>query len=682
MFLLYSCNEMEEKFNIEKELKKLPQKPGVYIMHDKDDKIIYVGKAISLKRRVTSYFRKTKKTQRILNMVALIDHFEYIVCDNEAEALVLECNLIKKNMPKFNVLLKDDKTYPYIKINVKAKFPDVYITRRVLNDGARYFGPYPNSGAAKEMVEFIKTRFKIRQCKSFKYKDRACLNYYIKKCSGPCMGYISEADYRKRINQIISILDGNVKDVEKELKNEMELASQKMEYEKAALLRDELYAVQAISQRQKVANISDNDIDVIGFAKNNEKICVEVFYIRNSKMIGRDNFFLNGLNDEADSELTEEFIERFYSDKDILPNKIMCRNDFEDREIFEQYLTKKAGRNVEIKVPKIGEKVRLVEMAENNAKITLENKEKSHKNVIVELKDTLGLSRLPRKIESFDISNISGTYMVAGMCVMIDGQIRKNLSRRFKIKTVIGQDDPKSMEEVVTRRLRHSINLMGELEQRDDIESKYNQNANSSVINENSYNLSEDNSVDDEGIKDNLLNRIDWDRVKKLPKEILQKYDSSKGFGRLPDLILADGGITQIRATKAAIRNIENEIGTTLNIAVYGMVKNDKHQTRALMDENRNEMEISEDLFNLITNFQNEVHNTAIGYHKMLRDKSMVKSELDNISGIGNVKKIELLKKFGSVENIAKASVDEIASVKGINKELAEKISKELTKKF
>jgi len=673
---------MEEKFNIEKELKKLPQKPGVYIMHDKDDKIIYVGKAISLKRRVTSYFRKTKKTQRILNMVALIDHFEYIVCDNEAEALVLECNLIKKNMPKFNVLLKDDKTYPYIKINVKAKFPDVYITRRVLNDGARYFGPYPNSGAAKEMVEFIKTRFKIRQCKSFKYKDRACLNYYIKKCSGPCMGYISEADYRKRINQIISILDGNVKDVEKELKNEMELASQKMEYEKAALLRDELYAVQAISQRQKVANISDNDIDVIGFAKNNEKICVEVFYIRNSKMIGRDNFFLNGLNDEADSELTEEFIERFYSDKDILPNKIMCRNDFEDREIFEQYLTKKAGRNVEIKVPKIGEKVRLVEMAENNAKITLENKEKSHKNVIVELKDTLGLSRLPRKIESFDISNISGTYMVAGMCVMIDGQIRKNLSRRFKIKTVIGQDDPKSMEEVVTRRLRHSINLMGELEQRNAIESRDNQNANSGVINENSYNLSEDNSVDDEGIKDNLLNRIDWDRVKKLPKEILEKYDGSKGFGRLPDLILADGGITQIRATKAAIRNIENEIGTTLNIAVYGMVKNDKHQTRALMDENRNEMEISEDLFNLITNFQNEVHNTAIGYHKMLRDKSMVKSELDNISGIGNVKKIELLKKFGSVENIAKASVDEIASVKGINKELAEKISKELTKKF
>ena len=723
---------MEEKFDIEKELKKLPQKPGVYIMHDKNNKIIYVGKAISLKRRVTSYFRKTKKTQRILNMVALIDHFEYIVCDNEAEALVLECNLIKKNMPKFNVLLKDDKTYPYIKINVKAKFPDVYITRRVLNDGARYFGPYPNSGAAKEMVEFIKTKFQIRQCKSFKYKDRACLNYYIKKCSGPCMGYISEGDYRKKINQIISILDGNVKDVEKELKAEMDKASANQEYEKATIYRDELYAVQAISQRQKVSNISDNDIDVIGFAKNNEKICVEVFYIRNSKMIGRDNFFLNGLNDEEDSEITEEFIERFYSDKEILPSKIMCRNDFADREIFEEYLTKKAGRNVEIKVPKIGEKVRLVEMAENNAKITLDNKEKAHKNVIVEMKDTLNLKKLPRKIESYDISNISGTYMVAAMCVMIDGQIKKNLSRRFKVKTVFGQDDPKSMEEVVTRRLRHSINLQKLLEEdsnseinkavttkidkkdeKEEIDKNKNINNNAendrkekfekacakNVEKENKLkisakNVDEENESDtseknvDEEIEeskfvdenDNLLNRIDIENVKKLPKEILEKYDGSKGFGKLPDLILADGGITQIRATKQAIRNIEKEIGTYLDIEVYGMVKNDKHQTRALMDENRNEMEISEDLFNLITNFQNEVHNTAIGYHKMLRDKSMTKSELDEISGIGNVKKIELLKKFGSVENIAKSNVQEISSVKGINEELAKKILEELNK--
>ncbi len=400
-------------FNIEEELKKLPQKPGVYIMHDKNDKIIYVGKAISLKRRVTSYFRKTNKTQRILNMVALIDHFEYIVCDNEAEALILECNLIKKNMPKFNVLLKDDKTYPYIKINVKADFPDVYMTRKRLNDGARYFGPYANAGSAKEMVEFIKTKFKIRQCKNFKYKDRACLNYHIKKCMAPCMGYISKEEYRKQINQIISILEGKTGEVQKELKAQMDEASKNFEFEKAARIRDELLAVERISQRQKVSNISDNDIDVIGIARNEQEICVEIFYIRNSKMIGRDHFFLKGLNDEQDSEIIEEFIKQYYTGRSFFPNKIMIRDDFEDRKLFEEWLTKESERKVEIKVPQKGEKVKLVEMAESNAKITLDNKEKAHKNVIVDMKDTLGLDRLPRKIESFDISNISGEYMVA-----------------------------------------------------------------------------------------------------------------------------------------------------------------------------------------------------------------------------------------------------------------------------
>lgn len=620
-------------FDIEKELKKLPQKPGVYIMHDKNDKIIYVGKAISLKKRVTSYFRKTNKTQRILNMVSLIDHFEYIVCDNEAEALILECNLIKKNMPKFNVLLKDDKTYPYIKINIKSDFPDVYITRRIMNDGAKYFGPYANAGAAKEMVEFIKSKFKIRQCRSFKYKDRACLNYHIKKCSGPCMGYISKEEYKKQINQIVSILEGNIKEVQKELKQQMNEAAEQKEFEKAATYRDQLYAVERISQKQKVSNISENDIDVIGIARSEQEICIEIFYIRNSKMIGRDNFFFKGLNDETDEELTSEFIERYYTGKSIIPNKIMCRTDFEDRDLVEQWLTGKANRKVEIKVPKIGEKIRLVEMAENNAKITLDNKEKANKNVIVDLKDRLGLEKLPRKIESFDISNISGEFMVAGMCVMIDGQIKKNLSRRFKIKTVFGQDDPRCMEEVITRRLRHSISIK-------EIENN--------------------------------------EQFKNLPKEIKERYDESKGFGKLPDLILADGGITQIKATKKAIKNVEKEIGKSLEIGVYGMVKNDKHQTRALMDENRNEIEISEDIFNLITNFQNEVHNTAIGYHKFLRDKSITKSKLDEIKGIGTVKKMELLRYFGSVEKIAEAEVEEIAKVKGINKELAEKIKKEI----
>ena len=599
-------------FNIEEELKKLPNKPGVYIMHDKNDKIIYVGKAINLKRRVTSYFRKTKKTQRILNMVALIDHFEYIVCDNEAEALVLECNLIKKNMPKFNVLLKDDKTYPYIKINVKADFPDVYMTRRVLNDGARYFGPYPNSGAAKEMCEFIKSKFKIRQCKSFKYKDRPCLNYHIKRCSAPCQGYISKEDYHKQINQIISILDGKTDGVRKELEQSMKEASLKMDYEKAAELRDQINAIDRISQRQKVSNISEHDIDVIGLYKDEYEICIEIFYIRNSKMVGRDNFFLKGLNDEDDKEIISDFIKQYYMGRSFFPNKIMIKEDIEDRELLEIWLTQMPERKVEIKVPQKGEKLRLVEMAENNAEITLKNKQKSNQHIIVEMKDALKLDKLPRKIECFDISNISGTYMVAGMCVMIDGIIKKNLSRRFKIKTVFEQDDPRCMQEVVERRLRHSI------DKEDD------------------------------------------------------------GFGKLPDLIFADGGITQIRAILTAIHNVEKESGKQLGIRVFGMVKNDKHRTRALIDENRNEIQVSDEIFNLITQFQDTVHDTAIGYHKFLRDKSMSKSALDDIKGVGTTKKALLLKKFGSVQKIKEATVEEISKVKGINDELAQKIKDEL----
>ena len=599
-------------FNIEEELKKLPNKPGVYIMHDKTDKIIYVGKAISLKRRVTQYFRKNKKTQRIQNMVALIDHFEYIVCDNEAEALVLECNLIKKNMPKFNVLLKDDKTYPYIKINVKADFPDVYITRKILNDGAKYFGPYPNSGAAKEMCEFIKSKFKIRQWKSFKYKDRACLNYHIKKCSAPCMGYISKEEYNKQISQIISILEGKTDSVKKELKEKMDEASKNMEYEKAAEYRDEINAVERISERQKVSNISENDIDVIGLYRDEYEICIEIFYIRNSKMIGRDNFFLKGLNDEDNKEIISDFIKQYYTGRSFFPNKIMIKEDIEERELLELWLTQLAERKVEIKVPQKGEKLKLVEMAENNAEVTLKNKKKSNQHIIVDIKEALNLEKLPRRIECFDISNISGTYMVAGMCVMIDGIIKKNLSRRFKIKTVYMQDDPKCMEEAVTRRLMHSAN--GE----------------------------------------------------------------SKGFGGLPDVIFADGGITQIRAILKAIKNVEKECNKPLNIRVFGMVKDNNHRTRALIDENRNEIEISEDIFNLITQFQDTVHNTAINYHKFLRDKSMSKSALDDIIGVGTTKKALLLKKFGSVEKIKEAKIDEIAEVKGVNRELAQKIKDEL----
>lgn len=575
-------------------------------MRDKDDNIIYVGKAVSLKRRVTSYFRKTNKTERIKKMVSLIDHFEYIVVDNEAEALILECNLIKKNRPKFNVLLKDDKTYPYIKIDIKSDYPNVLITRRIVNDGSKYFGPYANPGAAKEMVNFIKQKYKIRQCKNFKSTTRACLNYHIKRCLAPCIGLISKEEYKKQIDEIIDLLDGKIDKIIKDLNKQMEEASKNMEYEKAAQIRDRIQAIIRVSEKQKVSNISENDIDVIGIAKSDLEVCVEIFFVRGSKMVGREYYFYNNLDDMEDEEILSGFIKQYYLDNPNIPHKIMIREELEEKQAIEQYLSTKSGRKVELKSPKKGEKLRFVEMAENNAKVTLENKQKDKNEILMELKEVLKMDKLPRKIETYDISNLSGEFIVAGMCVMQDGVIKKNLSRRFKIKTVLGQDDPKCMEEVITRRLKHSIE------------------------------------------------------------------NPNGGFGKLPDAIFADGGITQIRATQNAIKKYN------LDIPVFGMVKNDKHQTRALMDENRNELKISQNIKNLITKFQDTVHDTAIQYHRKLRDKEITKSELDNINGIGNIKKQALLKKFGSVEKIKKANVQEIMEVDGINESLAKKILENL----
>ena len=594
-------------FNIEEELKKLPNKPGVYVMRDKNDTIIYVGKAISLKNRVRQYFRKNNKTARIEKMVSLIDHFEYIVVDNEAEALILECNLIKKNRPKFNVLLKDDKTYPYIKIDVKSDYPGVFITRRVINDGSKYFGPYANPGAAKEMIDFIKQKYKIRQCRTLKNRERPCLNYHINRCLAPCMGYVTPQEYKKQIDEIIDLLEGKTEKIIKELENQMQEASIKLEFEKAAELRDRIQSIERVSEKQKVSNISENNIDVIGIAKSDIQICIEIFFVRGSKMVGREHYFYTDLKDMENKEILSGFIKQYYIDSQNLPNKIMIREELEDQQAIEQWLSKEAGRKVEIKSPKKGEKLRFVEMADNNAKITLENKERDRSEILVELKEVLGLDKLPRKIETFDISNISGEYMVAGMCVMVDGTIKRNMSRRFKIKTVLTQDDPKCMQEVVTRRLKHSI----------------------------------DNS-------------------------------NSSGFGKLPDAIFADGGITQIRAIKQAVKSLE------LDIPVFGMVKNDKHQTRALINEQRQEFEISENLMNLITKFQDEVHDTAISYHRKLRDESITKSELDDIKGIGEAKKKALLKYFGSVEKIRNSSIEEIVKVNGINEELAKNILHQL----
>lgn len=594
-------------FDIEAEIKKLPDKPGVYLMKDKNDNIIYVGKAISLKNRVRQYFRKNNKTTRIEKMVSLIDHFEYIVVGSEDEALILECNLIKKNRPKFNVLLKDDKTYPYIRIDVKSKYPTVFMTRRILNDGAKYFGPYPSVGSAKEMISFIKEKFQIRQCKNFKYRDRACLNYHIKKCLAPCMEYVSSEEYKKQIEQIVMLLDGKIDKIKKDLLAEMNEASEKQEYEKAAAIRDRMIAIERVTEKQKVSNVSENNIDVIGLYKNDISVCIEIFFVRGSKMIGREHYFFDELKDMDEKDILSGFIKQYYYDNPNIPNKIMLREEIDDKLAVEKWLEEKAGKKVELKNPQKGEKLKFVEMAELNSKITLENRVKDKTEILTEFVDVLGLEKLPRKIESFDISNISGSFIVAGMCVAIDGKINRSKSRRFKIKNTIGQDDPKCMQEVVTRRLKHSL-----------IEP------------------------------------------------------SNTGFGTLPDLILADGGITQIRAIKNAV-NYYN-----LNIPVYGMVKDDNHRTRALIDEDRKEYEISEKLMNFITNFQDEVHKTAIEYHRKVRDKEITKSALDGINGIGTAKKNELLKKFGSVKKIKEATIEELTEVKGINEKLAREIKENL----
>ena len=589
-------------FNIEAEIKKLPSKPGVYIMHDKNDAIIYVGKAVSLKNRVSQYFRKTNKTVRIQRMVSLIDHFEYIVVDNEAEALILECNLIKKNMPKFNVLLKDDKAYPYIKIDVKSDYPNVFYTRSIKNDGAKYFGPYANPYAAKEMINFIKERFQIRQCKVFKSNKRACLNYHIKRCLAPCVNYVSKEEYRKQIDQIIMLLEGKTESIIKNLENEMKKAAEKQDYETAAKLRDRISAIEHFSQEQKVSNINEKSIDVIGVFKNEIYCVVEIFFVRNSKMIGREHYFLSNMADENISNILSDFVKQYYLQKEELPSKIMMQEDIEDKEIIERILTEKSGKKVEFKTPQKGEKLRFVEMAVNNAKITLENKTKEKHDLVLGLKQALNLEKLPRKIECFDISNLAGDYMVAGMCVAIDGLIKKNLSRRFKIKTVFTQDDPRCTEEVVTRRLKHSIE------------------------------------------------------------------NPKGGFGELPNVIFADGGITQIRAIKRAIAKYN------LQIPVFGMVKDDKHSTKNLIDEERHVITLTEEQMNFVTRMQDEVHNVAIEYNRKLREKEATKSELDNIPGIGEKKKQELLKAFGSIQGIKKASIEEITKIKGINADLARNI--------
>ena len=585
-------------FNIQEELKKLPDKPGVYIMRDIDNNIIYVGKAISLKNRVRQYFQKNNKTQRIERMVSLIDHFEYIVVDNEVEALVLECNLIKENRPKFNILLKDDKMYPFIKINLKEDFPSIIYTRKKINDGAKYFGPYTDASAVKDLLDFIKRNFKIKQCRKIKSNKRECLNFHINRCLAPCTGNVTKEEYKEIINQVVNLIEGKIAPIIKQIKEEIKIASNNMDYEKAAELRDKLLAIEGLSEKQKVSNIDENDIDVIGIAKNDIYVCLEIFFIRRSRMIGREHYFLKDLKDIEDKEIIANFIKQYYIDKINIPSKIMMKENPDDGETIEKWLTDKKQKKVEIKVPQKGEKLRLVEMAEKNAKITLENKDKEKISILEELKEALKLDAAPGKIECFDISNISGTNIVAGNIVAINGELKKALSKKYKIKESFNQDDPKCMEEVITRRLKHSV-------------------------------------------------------------------EGDKSFGELPDCIFVDGGKTQVNAALHALSKYN------LDIPIFGMVKNDKHRTEKLIDEDKNEIDISDSIKNFITMLQDEVHKVAIEYHKNLRDKGVKTSKLDEISGIGEEKRKLLLKHFKSVKKIKEASIEELCKIKGITEKLA-----------
>lgn len=598
-------------FNIQEELKKLPEKPGVYIMKDKEDNILYVGKAVILKNRVRQYFQKTNKSTRIEKMVSQIDHFEYIVVDSEMEALILECNLIKLHRPKYNVLLKDDKMYPYIKITLNEKYPTVRIVRKKFNDGAKYYGPYTNAFAVKETVEFLNKVYKLKQCRRI-FKDgkpeTPCLNYHIKRCLGLCRAEISKEEYMKTIKQVMMILDGKIEDMLRQINEEMEEASKKLNFEKAAELRDKRISLENLIQKQKMDSFSENDIDVIGIVKVLDRAAIEIFSVRNSKLLNGENYIFKDLSSETEEELLETFIKQYYTTGNI-PSKIMIKYELNDQILLKEWLQTLSGKkNIEFKIPKKGEKMRFIEMAEKNATIALQNKTTAmdDEEILLDLMNLLNLDELPKRIESYDISNISGTDIVGGMVVFENAKPKRNEYRRLKIKTVEGQDDPACMREVLTRRLKYLCDI--------SLKSPY---------------------------------------------------------GEAPSLILMDGGLSQIRVAKKVI----DELGLE-KIPVYGMVKTDKHRTRAILDESGKEYNISNNpkLFNFVTFIQDEVHETAIEYHRKLRDAKIRQSELDEIDGIGEKRKKALMDRFKSIKRMKEASIEELCEVEGITRDIAIKI--------
>lgn len=606
-------------FNLQEALKNLPDHPGVYIMKDGEGEIIYIGKAVSLKNRVRQYFQNSRNHHpKVRAMVSHIVEFEYILTDSELEALILECNLIKKHKPRYNILLKDDKHYPYIKVTINEEYPRVMVTRKVLKDGAKYFGPYTDVTAVRETTQLIKKLYPIRTCNinvGFgREACRPCLNYHIKRCLAPCLGNVDKEMYMEMINDIMKFLSGKQDALVKKLQGQMQEAAEALDFERAAELRDQILSIQKIQEKQKIISSALEDEDVIAFARDDRGSCVEIFFIRGGKLLGRENFFFEDI-EEDEREIISQFMTQFYADREYIPREILLQSEVSELSLIESWLSNKRGSRVTLRIPKRGDKNQLVEMAQRNAESALEQlksrvvKEKqSTEGAVEELQMILGLDYFPTRIEAYDISNIQGTDPVGSMVVFEDGKPKNRDYRRFKIKTVVGPNDYASMEEILQRRFRRGLN-----------------------------------EIDEFGV------------------------DSVKGkFSSLPDLIMMDGGEGHV----STARRVLDEFN--LNIPVCGMVKDDKHRTRALVYEG-NEISLYKDsnAFKLITRIQDEVHRFAITYHRSLRSKGTVASILDEIPNIGKKRRLALLKHFGSVEDIKKATIDELRRVEGMNEKSA-----------
>ena len=603
--------------DLQTKLENLPTSPGVYLMKNDQGEIIYVGKAINLRNRVRSYFRELKPDQaKTKALVKHIADLEYIIADNELEALVLECNLIKKYRPKYNINLKDDKTYPFLKIT-NEDYPQVLVTRRVLKDGARYYGPYPSVNELRNSLELIRKIFPFRSCKQKVFtNDRPCLNAHIQMCYAPCIGRISKEEYNEMIEQVALFFEGKQDGLVKRLQKEMEAAAENLEFEQAARLRDQLQAVEQIMTQQKAVLGGEDDQDVIAMARGINQCCVQIFFVRGGKIIGRENYFLRGTDDSSRGEVIASFMKQFYLTSQFIPRNILLETELEEQAVLEQWLTEKRESRVYLKVPKRGQAKELVDLVGRNASEALarQEQEETHQEqrttgALEKLQDALGLDVLPRRMECYDISNTQGAESVASMVVFVDGKPKKDQYRRFKIKTVEGANDYASLREVLMRRFKHGLT--------EQVEGENNQGK----------------------------------------------------FSTFPDVIMMDGGRGQVNIALEVLKELQ------LDIPVCGMVKDNRHRTRGLYYNNVEiPMDDHGEPFLLITRMQDEAHRFAITYHRSLRGKRNLASVLDDIPGVGEKRKKNLLKHFGSFTKIREASVEELQEVEGINRTVAEEI--------